>query len=50
MIDSDPLPLPDARFPAEIADGVWIIPDRRIFLVPNVGIILGKNAALVNGR
>jgi glyoxylase-like metal-dependent hydrolase (beta-lactamase superfamily II) len=39
--------LVDARFPCEIAEDVWIIPDRRIFLVPNVGIVVGKEAALV---
>lgn len=44
---SDPLPLIDARFPYEIAKNVWLIPDKRIFLVPNVGIIVGKEAALV---
>jgi glyoxylase-like metal-dependent hydrolase (beta-lactamase superfamily II) len=32
---------------AEIADGVWVIPDRRVPLVPNVGIVLGDDAALV---
>ncbi|HUP33633.1 MAG TPA: MBL fold metallo-hydrolase [Gaiellaceae bacterium] len=31
----------------EIAPGVHVIPDRRINLVPNVGIILGDDAALV---
>jgi glyoxylase-like metal-dependent hydrolase (beta-lactamase superfamily II) len=44
---TDPTPLVDARFPSEIAENVWIIPDRRIFLVPNIGIIVGKKAALV---
>ncbi len=33
--------------PREIADGVYVIPDRRVPLVPNVGIILGDRAALV---
>lgn len=44
---TDPLPLIDARFPCQIAEDVWIIPDRRIFLVPNVAIVVGKKAALV---
>lgn len=44
---TDPPPLVDARFPCEIAEDVWLIPDRRIFLVPNVGIVVGKKAALV---
>jgi hypothetical protein len=44
---TDPPPLVDARFPCEIAEDVWVIPDRRIFLVPNIGIVAGKKAALV---
>jgi hypothetical protein len=44
---SDPPPLVDARFPCEIAEDVWVIPDRRTFLVPNIGIVVGKEAALV---
>jgi len=44
---TDPLPLVDARFPCEIAEDIWIIPDRRIFLVPNIGIVVGKKAALI---
>jgi hypothetical protein len=36
---------PDAL--AEIADGVFVIRDRRVPLVPNIGIILGADAALV---
>ena len=31
----------------EIADGVWVIPDRRVPLVPNVGIVVGEEAVLV---
>ena len=31
----------------EIADGVFVIPDRRTPLVPNVGVIVGDRAALV---
>lgn len=31
----------------EVVEGVWVIPDRRIPLVPNVGIVLGDEAALV---
>jgi glyoxylase-like metal-dependent hydrolase (beta-lactamase superfamily II) len=33
--------------PVEIADGVYVIPDGRVPLVPNVGIVLGDRAALV---
>lgn len=32
---------------AEIAPGVWVIPDRRVPLVPNVGIVVGDDAVLV---
>jgi glyoxylase-like metal-dependent hydrolase (beta-lactamase superfamily II) len=31
----------------EIAPGVWVIPDRRVPLVPNIGIVVGEDAALV---
>jgi glyoxylase-like metal-dependent hydrolase (beta-lactamase superfamily II) len=31
----------------EIAEGVWVIRDHRIWLVPNIGIILGRDAVLV---
>ncbi len=33
--------------PLEIADGVFIVPDGRVPLVPNIGIIVGDRAALV---
>ena len=32
---------------AELAEGVWVIPDRRVPLVPNVGIVAGAAAVLV---
>jgi glyoxylase-like metal-dependent hydrolase (beta-lactamase superfamily II) len=31
----------------EIASGVFVLPDRRVNLVPNVGVVLGEDAALV---
>jgi len=31
----------------EIADGVFVIGDKRVWLVPNIGIVLGSDAALV---
>jgi glyoxylase-like metal-dependent hydrolase (beta-lactamase superfamily II) len=42
-------PPPDVRPESikEIADGVFIIPGYRVPLVPNLGIVLGKDAALV---
>lgn len=33
--------------PTEVADGVYVIPDGRVPLVPNIGIVLGSRAALV---
>ena len=33
--------------PAEIADRVWVIPDGRVPLVPNIGIVAGSRGALV---
>ena len=33
--------------PVEVSDGVFVIPDRRVSLVPNVGIVVGGDAALV---
>ena len=49
---AQPLPMPampvvDARFPAEMAPGVFVLPDKRTLLVPNVGIIVGRDTALV---
>ena len=31
----------------QLAEGVWVVRDHRIWLVPNIGIILGRDAALV---
>jgi glyoxylase-like metal-dependent hydrolase (beta-lactamase superfamily II) len=33
--------------PQEVAPGVWVLPDGRIDLVPNVGVIVGEETALV---
>ena len=33
--------------PAEVADGVYVIPDGRVPLVPNVGIVVGERSTLV---
>src|ERR1700730_16325115 len=33
--------------PVELADGIFVIPDRRVDLVPNVGSVVGTQAALV---
>jgi glyoxylase-like metal-dependent hydrolase (beta-lactamase superfamily II) len=42
-----PAPNIDSSGLTEIADGIWVIPDRRVPLVPNVGIVLGTERALV---
>ncbi|WP_435538237.1 MBL fold metallo-hydrolase [Azospirillum sp. ST 5-10] len=42
-----PLPTVDTRFPAEMAPGVFVVPDKRIPLVPNIGIIVGTDSVLV---
>ena len=51
MSEQQPPPLPpptiDPTGITEIADGVWVIPDRGVPLVPNVGVVLGDDAALV---
>jgi glyoxylase-like metal-dependent hydrolase (beta-lactamase superfamily II) len=36
-----------ANEPAEVAEHVYVIPDGRVPLVPNVGIVVGSRAALV---
>ena len=40
-------PTVDTSSVKEVADGVFIVPDRRVWLVPNIGIVLGRDAALV---
>ena len=42
-----PRPTVDPNALVEIASGVWVIADRRVPLVPNIGIILGAEAALI---
>lgn len=46
-VSEPPVPVVDARFPCRIADGIWLIPDKRTFLVPNIGIVEGEKAVLV---
>ena len=47
LVAQPPLPIVDARFPCRIADGVWLIPDKRVPLVPNIGIVEGDHTVLV---
>ena len=42
-----PPPNVDTREPEEVAAGIFVIRDRRVPLVPNVGIVLGEESALV---
>ena len=42
-----PAPIVDPSAVKEIAAGIYVIGDRRVPLVPNIGIILGRDAALV---
>jgi len=44
--ESPPPPVVDGT-PQEIAPGVWIVPDGGVPLVPNIGIVLGEQRALV---
>ncbi|HEY4455716.1 MAG TPA: MBL fold metallo-hydrolase [Pseudonocardiaceae bacterium] len=45
-ISDTPAPIVQGE-PVEVADGVFVIPDRRVPLVPNIGIVVGERAALV---
>ena len=47
MSDEAPAPTVVEEGITEIAPGVWVIPDRRVPLVPNVGIVVGEEAVLV---
>src|ERR1700730_1283996 len=40
-------PTVDTSDPQEVAEGVWVVGDQRIWRVPNIGIIIGKDAAMV---
>ena len=42
-----PPPTVDPAGLTEIASGVWVIDDRRVPLVPNIGIVAGEDAVLV---
>lgn len=45
-VEQPPAPVVSGE-PEEVAEGVFVIPDRRIPLVPNIGIVLGSRNALV---
>ena len=42
MSEDAPAPTVVEEGITEIAPGVWVIPDRRVPLVPNVGIVVGE--------
>ena len=46
-VGEKPVPPVVHEKPQEVADGVFVVPDGRVPLVPNVGIVLGERAALV---
>lgn len=45
--DAAPVPPVVTGQPEEIADGVFVIPDGRVPLVPNIGVVVGEHSALV---
>ena len=47
MDETPPPPNVDASALSEVAKGVFVIGDRRVPLVPNIGIVLGEDSALV---
>lgn len=48
MADSNTVPpVVDASAPRQVGDGVWILSDNRVPLVPNIGIVVGAHSALV---
>lgn len=46
MADEPPAPVVSGQ-PTEVADGVYVIPDGGVPLVPNIGIVVGSRATLV---
>src|SRR6188474_2293021 len=46
-MEATPPPPVVEKDPREVADGVYVIPDGRVPLVPNVGIVVGDRAVLV---
>ncbi len=47
LVIAPAMPVVDARFPTEIAQGIWLLSDKRIPLVPNIGIVEGDHTVLV---
>ena len=47
QLQTGPQPLIPEVPPQQIAERVWVFPDERINLVPNIGLVVGEDAALV---
>jgi glyoxylase-like metal-dependent hydrolase (beta-lactamase superfamily II) len=47
QMQTAPPPLIPEVPPQQIAERVWVFPDERINLVPNIGLVVGEDAALV---
>lgn len=46
-VDDEPVPPVVTGDPVEVAEGVFVVPDGRVPLVPNLGVVVGRRAALV---
>lgn len=46
-VGAAPIPPVVSGSPEEVADGVFVIADRRVPLVPNIGVVVGERAAFV---
>ena len=46
-VGTTPAPPVVSGRPEEVADGVFVVPDGRVPLVPNIGVVVGERAALV---
>ena len=47
QVQAPPAPLIPEVAPQQLAERVWVFPDERINLVPNIGVVVGDRAALV---
>jgi glyoxylase-like metal-dependent hydrolase (beta-lactamase superfamily II) len=47
QVQAQPPPLIPEVAPQQLAERVWVFPDQRINLVPNIGVVIGDRAALV---
>jgi glyoxylase-like metal-dependent hydrolase (beta-lactamase superfamily II) len=47
QVQAPPAPLIPEVPPQQLAERVWVFPDQRINLVPNIGVVIGDRTALV---